>query len=539
MRHVIVVLSLLAASVTSAVELRVPESYATIQAAIDASVDGDTVLVAPGTYYDPIDLKGRIITVKSSGGAGVTILDGSRHDGSIMKAVFGEKRGTVVQGFTFRNGEGEIGSVCGFPPNRYGGAILVKNSGLSIVDCVFENNGAIPHEGMLDGVSRGGAVFSCQSDLYVGSSRFESNKASYGSALFVAASRFVAELEECTFERNEGGGMGAIGTKLLGTATLALNHSHFKGNRASHGAGVVVSAEGRATVTIADCDFAEGSASFGAGVNIVALDDTRVDVTRTDFTRNEAGFGGGLFASSSATGRVRITNSRFFDNIAHACCNTGFYYDNCFHDGASPGSGLYYGGGADVRTSGGGGSIALTNCLFAGNSGVRGGGAHASSCSGGTIQFTNNTVLDNTGGGMHLRIGVPRVEEPSVPSQLRVSNSIVRQNGGGDQIAIEGPVNVTFSDVQGGFTGEGNFDVAPIFINAALRDFRLAAGSAGIDAGDNAAIDSSVTTDLQRRTRFADDPKTRDRGAGLAPIVDIGAYEFQPPPPGRRHAARH
>ncbi|HJQ36296.1 MAG TPA: right-handed parallel beta-helix repeat-containing protein [Thermoanaerobaculia bacterium] len=538
MRPLVAVLALLVASVVSAAELHVPQQFATIQAAIAASVDGDTVLVAPGTYYEPVDLMGRIITLKSTGGAGVTILDGSRHDGSILKAVFGEKRGTVVQGFTFRNGEGEVGTPCGFPPNRYGAAILIRSSGLSIVDCIFENNGAIPHEGQLDGVKAGGAVFSCQSDLFVGSSRFENNKATEGGAVYVAASRFVAEIEECTFERNEGAHGGAIGTKLVGTATFAVTHSHFKGNHASHGAGILVSGEQRPTATITDCDFTDGSGSFGAGINILALDETSVEVLRSDFTRNEAGFGGGVFASSTANSRVRITNSRFFDNTAHACCNTGFYYDNCFIDGAAPGNGLYYGGGVDVRTSGGGGSIALTNCLFAGNSGDRGGGAHASSCSGGTIQFSNNTVVGNTGGGIQLRNGVPRVEEPFAPTQLRISNSIVRQNGGGEQIAIEGAASVTFSDVQGGFSGEGNFDVVPSFVNAALRDFRLADGSACIDAGDNAAIESSVTTDLQRRTRFADDPKTHDRGAGHAPIVDVGAYEFQPQPV-RRRAARH
>ncbi len=43
-----------------------------IQAAIDAAVDGDEIVVFPGTYFETINFLGKAITLRSSDGAGVT-----------------------------------------------------------------------------------------------------------------------------------------------------------------------------------------------------------------------------------------------------------------------------------------------------------------------------------------------------------------------------------------------------------------------------------------------------------------------------------
>ena len=68
------------ANETKAATIHVPADQPTIQAAIDAAAGGDTVLVAPGTYYEDINFNGKIITVTSEQGAAATVIDagGSR-----------------------------------------------------------------------------------------------------------------------------------------------------------------------------------------------------------------------------------------------------------------------------------------------------------------------------------------------------------------------------------------------------------------------------------------------------------------------------
>ena len=75
---VVLVIAALAQDASSATR-RVPQDYATVQAAIDASVDGDVVMIAPGTYRGAgnrnIETRGRAIVVTSSDGAEETIID--------------------------------------------------------------------------------------------------------------------------------------------------------------------------------------------------------------------------------------------------------------------------------------------------------------------------------------------------------------------------------------------------------------------------------------------------------------------------------
>ena len=60
--------------------INVPVDFASIQAAIKASTDGDEIVVAPGTYNETFVFNLKAVTVRSSHGPEVTIIDGTGLD---------------------------------------------------------------------------------------------------------------------------------------------------------------------------------------------------------------------------------------------------------------------------------------------------------------------------------------------------------------------------------------------------------------------------------------------------------------------------
>ncbi|MBT7616096.1 MAG: hypothetical protein HN590_02290, partial [Calditrichaeota bacterium] len=83
----LVTLSLMVPHLLQAVVINVPEDIETIQGAIQASEDGDVVLVAPGEYDENLDFLGKAITVTSHihlddnrDFIENTIIDGGRRD---------------------------------------------------------------------------------------------------------------------------------------------------------------------------------------------------------------------------------------------------------------------------------------------------------------------------------------------------------------------------------------------------------------------------------------------------------------------------
>ncbi|MFA7332324.1 MAG: hypothetical protein WC326_14735, partial [Candidatus Delongbacteria bacterium] len=120
--------------------LHVPDSYSQIQAALDATQPGDTVLVAPGHYHERLVFPNRDLTLAShillSGDTLLmdqTILDGDSLGTTVAIHPTDQHR-YVVDGFTIRGG------VPGDNP-EYGGGMYSTGPAILVVRHVtFEEN---------------------------------------------------------------------------------------------------------------------------------------------------------------------------------------------------------------------------------------------------------------------------------------------------------------------------------------------------------------------------------------------------------------
>lgn len=106
------ILFLVLPAVVLAKQIHVPADYATIQAAIDASSDSDTVYVGPGTYVENISFSGKDILLKATGGAVATTIQPANLDISVVSFVNGESRSAVIDGFRITNTSWQSGVEC-------------------------------------------------------------------------------------------------------------------------------------------------------------------------------------------------------------------------------------------------------------------------------------------------------------------------------------------------------------------------------------------------------------------------------------------
>jgi hypothetical protein len=297
------------------------------------------------------------------------------------------------------------------------------------------------------------------------------------------------------------------------------------------------SAGGDATDCVIEPDFGSRGFVFESG-------ETAAAVVRGVTIRNGTGFTGG--------GAVRIAGS------------SPTFIDCVFEGNSASSIGGGFGGGVWVQD----GSPTIINCVFrdnrCGNSTVgpvgRGGGMYVRGGSPAVIGclFVGNTATaaasqSATGGALHIASGSPTVTNCAFVSNaaddsggaiqndgaLVVRNSIVRSNVP-DQVSSSSGSSIAYCNVEGGWPGQGNIDVDPLFVDAGNGDLRLLPGSPCIDAGHNWAVPVDVRDidgdgntseliplDLDGHDRFAADPIEPDTGCGAPAVVDMGAYEHQ------------
>lgn len=259
--------------------IHVPADQPTIQAAIDVATNGDTVLVAPGTYIENINFNGKNVKVESTNGSKGTVINGSQA-APVVTFSSGESSGAVLSGFTITNGRGNNAS------GYSGGGIYCEDSSPTIRNNIITANVA----------ANGGGV-----------------------AVFGGSPRIV--LNRITNNRpdpNISGGWGG-GIDLENGASSTVFGNQISDNLWNSNAGL----GGGIALKNAGSPFLENNliffnqANFGPGGGIWSINSTPL-IIQNLFVANTAQFGGGVYLDSqSTTSSAIFVNNTFAENVGN------------------------------------------------------------------------------------------------------------------------------------------------------------------------------------------------------------------------------
>jgi hypothetical protein len=249
----------------------------TIQAAVNAASDGDTVLVTNGTYAltNSIEItKG--MTLSGVNGAENTIISGQNQ----VRCMYVNHADAVIEGLTIANGyylDDALEAGEHRIAEAMGGGVYVQAAD-AIRNCIIKNCSARAQGG--------------QYDPYVGvSSKNGFNGYAYGGGLYVSGTLVI---ENCLFVNNSVRGTG--GPQYYDPGD---DYIYLTGNGYANGGGLyAVAAE---SVTVRNCTFAKNSAqAYVEGMG------------GSGYCVNSIAAGGGMYGGMAY-------NSTFLDNSIDSC----------------------------------------------------------------------------------------------------------------------------------------------------------------------------------------------------------------------------
>jgi hypothetical protein len=243
--------------------INVPAQQPTIQDGINAAANGDTVLVAPGTYFENINFNGKAVTVTSSGGRSVTIINGSAL-APVAAFVTGEGTGSVLSGFTLENGVGT------FAFQYQGGGVAISNASPTISNNLIIGSTAGDGGGI--GISFGSPI--------VRGNTIANNSAEFGG-----------------------------GVAVVGSSTAQFLHNTIRNNTAGSGAAFELFAAGG--VLIKDNAIVDNSAAGGQGGGFYIVNEADEVIVQNVIARNTAGSGSQVYSliPQSINGFILVNNT--------------------------------------------------------------------------------------------------------------------------------------------------------------------------------------------------------------------------------------
>lgn len=215
--------------------IEVPLDFTTVQSAIVAAENGDSILVHPGTYFEQINFLGKDIVVGSlflttgdTSYIAATMLHGGRV-GTVVTFNSGEGPGSELTGLTVKNGLASYADPDGDgDSSSYGGGIYCENASPILRHLYLINN--------WDEGGGGGGLFCYQSSPTIESVTFDGNSTQdVGGAIYAKANCNIS-INNSTFLNNTCPSVGAA-IYARDSSSLALDRVLMVNNNSEHAGG--------------------------------------------------------------------------------------------------------------------------------------------------------------------------------------------------------------------------------------------------------------------------------------------------------------
>lgn len=520
---------------TYATQRSVPGSYSTIQSAINASRDGDEVVVSPGIYRENITILKKYITVRSTGDVDNTIIAGNpgRSPVIITEVPFRNGSKMVLSGFKITSGNSPAG---------HGGAVTIYNNS----DPIIENN-KIENNYANTG---GGVLIYNNSNPLIRNNIIRNNTAySFGGGIFAVRSSSPT----------------IVGNQITGNSA----YGDAFPNGGPSGGGIYLENENtnqslRSYPTVANNTISNNSANFAGGA-IAVMVGVNATIEGNTIDSNTAPYGGAIHlethGSSPKIVSNEITSNVASYNAAHAGSGHGggiavyawsnpIISDNLIklNRSSSGGAGVVVAEGAsptierntieansavDSGAEGGGiyvaqSTAAIMNNILDGNEAHLGGGI-------GLLNNSNTTIINNTliknkarqslgGGGLFISNDSNtkssilnnifsdnekyQIFEDSV--KMKIENNHIKNSGLGIyySYAAHAITTATALNNSSSINAANNIDGDPQFVNNLNQDYKL--------------LSSSPARGVGQATSLYD-----DRDLYVRTTNDAGAYTYR------------
>ncbi len=445
--------------------LYVPSQYSSIQSAITAADDNDTMIVSAGRYFENINFLGKAITVRSLDPddpniVGTTIIDGNQpadaNKGSTATFNSGEDNNSVLSGFTITGGSGTWLQIAWDLHAIYwnrcgGGAVCYNMSAPTISKNIFINNIA----------GEGGGIYVYGDPCNSADPNTPHNPLVHIKPLII----------NNTFKNN----------------SAVVNHgfappdANYPASETGDGGAIVCfqGVDANITGNLIENNHADW---YGGGIHTRQWSNALIE--KNDIIDNNSMLGAGVHITYNSSPVLR--GNLIKSNIATPLGGGGIYVyylskplierNTITQNSSSNGSGIgvYWDSSPTIRNN-----FIYKNYVGAGLRIVSS-----------SPKILNNTITDNSYGGITC-------EPASAPD---INNNIITTNGNGWGIYVQNGSSpkIRYNDVWGNNanagdyspaeanqTGiNGNISVPPGFVNPDNNDYHLSPDSNCIDAGD-------------------------------------------------------